>query len=131
MQARPLSWQNQQLAAELQTRQHILQQVKQTVPTGYQGYAKYLLSFAATIAPGTWLTGIHIKEFDRQIDLTGSAASSTAIMQFIQNMSKNPAFDNKTFNVLRLENSAENSQIINFTLSTNARVQNDADGKTP
>ena len=124
LQNKPLSWQNEQLAAELSAKQAILAKISQTSPTGYQGYAKYLTGLAVTIVPDVWLTAIHIKTDKQQIELTGSSTNSTAIMQFIQNLSKNVMFNNKTFNVLHLENSTENAQIINFTLSTVVREQN-------
>lgn len=122
---KPLSWQNQQLAAELSAKQMSLVKLKQRGEPNEQGYSGYLLAFAKTIVPNVWLTNIHIINTTQQIALTGNALDSTSIMQFIQSMSREMLFNNKAFNVLRLENSTTDSNVINFTLSTKAREQND------
>lgn len=130
-QNKPLSWQNQQLIAELNDKQNRLVQLKQTAPAVEQGYASYLLSFAKTVTPGMWLTQIHITANNQQVDLIGSATNSAAIMQFIKNLGQESVFNNKAFNVLHLQNSTENNSILNFTLSTKSQGQtSNADGKT-
>lgn len=83
-----------------------------------------MTGFAQDITSGVWLKRIIINNGDSQITLLGSATTTAAIMQFLQNISQDPIFDNRAFKIFQLKNVSRTNNRVDFILSTESDTQN-------
>lgn len=110
---------NQQLTVQITEKKQLLHIIGNVSSSAqYTGFSKLLTAVASAITPDVWLKRIEIKQGGQQITLTGTAAASTHVIEFLKRLSTQPAFADRAFKILRLGDTKDQQGQVDFTLST-------------
>jgi len=106
------------LSAELEH----LKKVKQALATGtfgnVDGFSGYFEALAKGHVQGTWLTGIHIAEGGGKLNFNGQSIDPELVPVYLLQLSEEPAFHKRVFNILELNRSQDVRQYISFNVGT-------------
>jgi Tfp pilus assembly protein PilN len=109
----------QQLAAQRQASQQILDKLNREMRQDAVPFSSYFTGLARQDMNGLWLSSIRIAAAGEELHLGGGVSKPELVPKFLEKLSSEPAFQGRTFQVLQL-NRQEQEPFIEFNLLTSA-----------
>jgi Tfp pilus assembly protein PilN len=110
------------LSRELEVRQKVEQLLTTGAYGNRRGFSEYLAGLARQHVEGLWLTGVDISEGEQDFDITGGALRPELVAVYVQRFSREPTFQGRRFQTLRMERPESDPGRVDFELR--ARVEN-------
>jgi len=114
------------LRAELAAYSYIAQLFGGEFNSSKVGFSVYFNAFSRQVIKGLWLTGFKVSDGGGAIKITGGALAPEMVPQFIGRLSAEPKLMGTSFGVLRLDRKEKNRQWVEFTLSSEEEIEEDA-----
>lgn len=86
-----------------------------------EGFSSYLQAVAKQHIEGTWLTGMNIESGGSYFSLHGKTVTPDLVPEYMKKLSAEAVFKTFSFNVLELQRSDEQKEIVNFHLATGGK----------
>lgn len=115
-----------QLKAEVESNEKLIELVKLTSIGTTKGFHQALQDLSEFHLNGVWLSEIKLQEGGSDILLRGGAVSADKIPEYLASLEKGVAFKGVPFKVIQLKRGDDQSQIIEFLLSSEPEKEVDA-----
>ena len=96
-----------ELKEQVKAKQVLLEQLEKQNQLSPNGMSEHFIALARQDVRGLWLSRVEIEDYGQKIALFGEAADPERLADYLQRLSKEPAFDNISFKLFKLDKEDE------------------------